>query len=144
MRKGTIKSTYDLFVVLEEGEERKFLFRTGLEFSRFLTTLLNLKNGSTMIISTENKFSKLPGEVLKTAADSFYAIQFNFTMRRGTILKQLPDTDKDVLIKKWEDEIRLFLSPEAISVGDALELQEGSRVTVRGTFKEVNDRHEVP
>uniref|UniRef100_K1RWW2 Uncharacterized protein n=1 Tax=Magallana gigas TaxID=29159 RepID=K1RWW2_MAGGI len=80
------------------GEE--FLFRTGQEFSRFLTTLLNLKNGSKMTLSTENKFSKLPGEVLKTAADSFYATQFNFTMRRGTILKQLPDTDKDVLIKK--------------------------------------------
>lgn len=54
-------------------------------------------------------------------------------------LKQLPDSDKDVLIKKWEEDIRLFLYPEAISVGDALELQEGSRVTVRGTVKEVND-----
>ena len=75
--------------MLEEGEERKFLFRTGLEFSRFLTTLLNLKNGSKMIISTENKFSKLPGEVLKTAADSFYATQFNFTMRRGTIVSTI-------------------------------------------------------
>uniref|UniRef100_K1PUT0 Uncharacterized protein n=1 Tax=Magallana gigas TaxID=29159 RepID=K1PUT0_MAGGI len=87
-----------------------------------------------MILSTKKKFSKLPGEVLKTGANSFYATQFNFTMRRGTILKQLPDTDKDVLIKKWEEDIRLFLSPEAISVGDALELQEGSRVTVREFF----------
>uniref|UniRef100_A0A8W8MLI0 Uncharacterized protein n=1 Tax=Magallana gigas TaxID=29159 RepID=A0A8W8MLI0_MAGGI len=60
-------------------------------------------------------------------------------MRRGTILKQLPDTDKDVLIKKWKDKINLFLSPEVISVGDALELQDGSRVTVRGTVKEVSD-----
>lgn len=72
--------------MLEEGEERKFLSRTGQEFSRFLTMLLNLKNGSKMLISTENKFSKLPGEVFKTAADSFYATQFNFTMRRGTIV----------------------------------------------------------
>uniref|UniRef100_A0A8W8MH57 Uncharacterized protein n=1 Tax=Magallana gigas TaxID=29159 RepID=A0A8W8MH57_MAGGI len=86
------KSTYDFFVVLEEGEERKFLSRTGQEFSRFLTTLLNLKNlktGSKMIISTKKKFSKLPGEVLKTAEDSFYATQFNFTMRRGTIVSTI-------------------------------------------------------
>lgn len=46
-------------------------------------------------------------------------------------LKQLQDTDKDVLLKKWEEEIKLFLSPRAISIGDALGLTDGSRVTVR-------------
>uniref|UniRef100_A0A8W8MIF2 Uncharacterized protein n=1 Tax=Magallana gigas TaxID=29159 RepID=A0A8W8MIF2_MAGGI len=94
-------STNDLFFVLEEEEDRKFLSRTGHELSRFLPTFQNLQ-----------------------------------------MLKQLPDTDKDVLIKKWKDKINLFLSPEAISVGDALELQDGSRVTVRGTVKEEVEEQE--
>lgn len=38
----------------------------------------------------------------------------------------------------------MFLSPQAKTIGDALVLEDGSRVTVRGTIKEVNHWHEVP
>lgn len=49
-------------------------------------------------------------------------------------LKQLPDTNKDVLTKKWEEEIKSFPFLRAISNGDALEMTDGSRVTVRGAI----------
>lgn len=49
-------------------------------------------------------------------------------------LKQLPDTNKDVLTKKCEEEIKSFPFLRAISNGDALEMTDGSRVTVRGAI----------
>lgn len=52
------------------------------EFSRFLTTVLNLRNWRKKVISRENKFTKFSGEIFKTATDSFLASQFNFSMRR--------------------------------------------------------------
>uniref|UniRef100_K1R165 Uncharacterized protein n=1 Tax=Magallana gigas TaxID=29159 RepID=K1R165_MAGGI len=54
------------------------------------------------------------------------------TSQHGTThhqLKQLPDTNKDVLTKKWEEEIKSFPFLRAISNGDALEMTDGSRVT---------------
>lgn len=66
-----------------EGREGKEVsVENWKEFSRFLTTVLNLRNWRKKVISRENKFTKFSGEIFKTATDSFLASQFNFSMRR--------------------------------------------------------------
>ncbi|XP_062577088.1 uncharacterized protein LOC134238965 [Saccostrea cucullata] len=62
---GNLKSQFEFFLVLEEGEERKFTTHTATSFARTFTPLMNMRKGRIIVVSSDDTFSRKRGDIFK-------------------------------------------------------------------------------